>query len=281
MKRILLIAALLLAPAMAAKPLAVTTIEPYAMLARAVLGDGWRVVSLVPPGANPHVFSPSPQDVKKISGARLVVMNGLGLDEWLVDKLVKPNNLSCKVYRAADSLKDFVQKLPSGAPDPHVWTDPLAMGEVVLAIARNAAELDPQNAAAYQKRARAYRKKLAELVNETSKEIAAAPSRKFVAYKNPFSYLAARYRLERVYLITPNPAAEPSPQELAKAAALLRREGLKTIVAPLQLKREAERVAAAISARVELIDLLGESGGDYLQVWRRNSAALARALGAR
>jgi len=279
MRRFLFAATLVFSLALAAKPLAVATIEPYASLARAVLGGSWRVESLVPAGANPHVFSPTPADVRKVAAAKLVIMNGLGLDGWLIDKLVKPNNLQATVYKAADSLKGRTIALPSGAPDPHVWTDPVLMTFVVCDIARAAGELDPEHAGDYLERARAYKQKLFDLNEQVSKRLEGAPTRKFVAFKNPFSYVAARYQLERVYLITPNPSAEPSPRELAAAAKVLKQNRLGYIVAPLQTKREAEQVARSLGVEAVLIDLLGETGDDYLAVWEANGRLLARALG--
>ncbi|WP_457631080.1 metal ABC transporter substrate-binding protein [Oceanithermus sp.] len=281
MKRLLFAIVLFSAAALAAKPLAVATIEPYASLARAVLGDGWRVESLVPAGANPHVFSPTPADVRKVAAARLVIMNGLGLDDWLIDKLVKPNNLQATVYRAADSLKGRTIALPSGAPDPHVWTDPVLMTFVVCDIARAAGRLDPEHADDYLTRAREYKQKLFEIAQMTAARLEQAPTRKFVAFKNPFSYVAARYQLERVYLITPNPAAEPSPRELAAAARVLQQNDLHYILAPMQTAREAEQVAATLGVQAALIDILGETGVDYLGVWEANGRILAMALGIR
>jgi len=280
MKRLAALLVLLFAVALAAeKPLAVATIEPYASLARAVLGEGWRVESLVPAGANPHVFNPTPADVKKVASAELVIMNGLGFDEWVVDKLVRPNNLKTRVYRAEDSVQGMILLLPSGAPDPHVWTDPVAMTFVVGDLAKLAAELDPDHASEYQERARAYKLELFNLSETNTVRLARAPTRIFVAYKNPFSYIANRYRLSRAYLIAPNPAAEPTPRELAEAAKVLKAHGLRYLVAPLQTAEEARRVAEMLGVEAVFIDLLGETNPDYLQVWDANGRALARALG--
>ncbi len=279
MRRLAFALWLTLGLAQAAAPLAVATVPPYAALARAVLGEGWEVASLVPPGANPHLFSPTPADVKMVSRARLVIMNGLGLDEWMVDKLIRPNRLDAEVFRAEDAFEGMVLELPSGAPDPHVWTDPVAMTFVVCEIARAAGRVDPANAEAYLERARAYKLRLFELYESTRKRLAAAPSRSFVAFKNPFTYLAARYDLELAYLITPNPSAEPSPRELTEAAKVIRKRGLRFLLAPRQLAGEAGRVAQALGVEAALIDLLGEGGDDYLAVWEANGRVLARALG--
>lgn len=280
MRRFLALLILLSGLALAARPLAVATIPPYAALARAVLGEGWRVESLVPPGANPHLYSPTPADVKEAAEAQLVIMNGLDLDGWIVDKIIRPNNLKARVYRAEDSVTSLVQQLPSGDPDPHVWTDPVAMTLVVCDLARAAGKLDPANAEAYLERARAYKLKLFELDQAIRKRLASAPSRRFVAYKNPFSYLVARYDLERIYLITPSTGAQPTPRELAEASRVIRENALGYLVAPSPFAGEAKRVARTLGVKLALIDLLGQPGEDYLDVWEANGRVLAQALGA-
>src|SRR5690349_13791724 len=62
----------------------VATIFPLAALAREVAGPGDQVVSLLPAGANPHVFEPTPSQVWASHGADLVVRIGLGFDDWVV-----------------------------------------------------------------------------------------------------------------------------------------------------------------------------------------------------
>ena len=61
----------------------VTTTTVFADLVRNVGGDRVTVESLVPAGAEPHTFAPSPSDVRRVSEADVIVMNGLGLDDWL------------------------------------------------------------------------------------------------------------------------------------------------------------------------------------------------------
>ncbi len=276
--RALLALFLVLGFAYAERPLLVATIPPYAALARAVLGEGWEVRALVPPGANPHVYAPRPSDLKAVQRARLVVQNGLGLDDWLVEKLVKPSGTKAPVVVAAESAKGLVLPLPSGKPDPHVWTDPLAMSLFVCDLARAAGALDAEGAEGYLGRARALKAKLLAFLEEGKAEVAAAPHRAFVAYKNPFTYLAARFGLERAFLIGKTPSAEPTARELVEARKVLKRLGLRTIVAPYQLRREADRVAKNLGVRAVYLDLLNERNPDYLATWRENLKALLAAL---
>ncbi len=264
--------------ALAERPLALATIPPYASLMQRVLGEGWEVRALVPPGANPHVYAPRPSDMKAVRQAKLIVQNGLGFDDWLLEKLVEPAGAKARILAAAESAEGLVLPAPNGKPDPHLWTDPLAMGLFVCDLARAAGELDPEGKAGYLERARALKIELVRLLQTAQGEVRRAPKKAFVAYKNPFTYVAARLGLERAYLIGKTPAAEPTARELVEARKVLARLGLKAIVAPYQLRREADRVAKNLGVRAVYLDLLGEQDPDYLATWEANYRALLSAL---
>src|ERR1043165_5518280 len=80
---ILLLALSVLAAADAAPFRVVCTTTILADLARQVGGGRVEVVSLLKPGSDPHAWQPTPDDVRVIAGARLVVVNGLGYEGWL------------------------------------------------------------------------------------------------------------------------------------------------------------------------------------------------------
>ena len=258
-----------------AKPLAVTTIAPYGSLVAEVLGEGWEVRVLVPAGANPHLYTPRPSDVRAVAGADLVVMNGLGLDDWLVEKLPVPDR--ARVLVAGEVLKAFLVPLPSGEPDPHVFSDLLAMSVFVCDVARAAGEVSGETLE-YRQRAKKLEEGLLSLLARYRRKFEGLGSRAYVAYKNPFSYLNARFGLELAFLIGKTPASEPTPRELVAAKKVLAERGLDFIVAPYQLRREAERVAKNLGVRVVFVDLLGEEGGGYLETWENNLSRLYEAF---
>ena len=55
----------------------------FADMVRRVAGTTVDVTSVVPKGGEVHTFDPRPSDIERLAGAQLVVMNGLGLDDWL------------------------------------------------------------------------------------------------------------------------------------------------------------------------------------------------------
>ena len=279
MKRIL--AALLVLSLLTAwaQPRAVATLPPYASLAGYVLGPGWRVEALLPPGANPHLYQPRPSDLKRVAGARLVIMNGFGLDDWVVDRLVRPNNLKARVLSAEAGLGPHAVRLPSGELDPHVWTDPLLMALFGFDLARVAGTLDPAHKDAYLTRARQLADRLFALDQTLREAIEKAPGRAFVAYKNPFSYLVRRYDLKRLFLIGKSPSAGVTPKELAEAARVLKAHRLKGFLSPYQLLPEAHRVAQNLGVQAYPFYLLDEADPDYFKTWEANLKALTAVLG--
>jgi len=106
-------------PSAAAEPLrVVASFSVLADLVAQVGGDEVAVSSLVPPGGEPHEWQPEPADVRRIAGADLVVVNGLGLEGWL-DRLVGSSGFAGPVLVASRDVIPL--RGPTGMPDPHAW----------------------------------------------------------------------------------------------------------------------------------------------------------------
>ncbi|MDZ7705490.1 MAG: metal ABC transporter substrate-binding protein [Trueperaceae bacterium] len=100
--RSLIVTAALLFSTAFAQPTIVTSVHPYYDLMRQIAGTDAEVVRVLPPGASPHTFDPTPRDVRQIAGADLVVING-GLDEWLLG-LVEASGTDAPVVEVFELL---------------------------------------------------------------------------------------------------------------------------------------------------------------------------------
>src|SRR3954463_11574095 len=85
--------------------------------ARNVGGDRVDVTTLVGPNSDVHVYTPAPADAKKIADAKLVIINGLGLEGWLA-RLVQSSGSKAPVIAATKGIMPL--RLGSQA-DPHAW----------------------------------------------------------------------------------------------------------------------------------------------------------------
>lgn len=278
MKRALTLGLVALTLALAQKPAVVTTIQPYGLLLRELVGGRLEVAVLVPPSANPHVYEPTPAQVRQVAGARLVVANGAGLDGWVVDKVVRPNALGTPVFVVAEHTGEPLLSTPAG-PDPHVWLDPLRVARALPALAEALAQADPQGATFYRTQATRLRVDLERLDREVRGLLAERKRPGVLTLRNPFRYFAARYGVPILYTIVPNPEA---PEATAKAAAEGKRiaqdRGLRVLVAPLATRSQALPLAGNLGLEAVLVDVLGEEAKTYSELVRKVAGAFAQAL---
>ncbi|TFU15054.1 metal ABC transporter substrate-binding protein [Thermus tengchongensis] len=277
MRRALAFALFALMAALAQKPV-VATIRPYGLLLRELAGGRLEVAVLVPPSANPHVYEPTPAQVRQVAGARLVVANGAGLDGWVVDKVVRPNALGTPIFFLAEHTGEPLLTTPTG-PDPHVWLDPLRVAGALPALAEALAQADPQGAALYRTRAVRLRAELERLDQEMRGLLAERKRPGVITLRNPFRYFTARYGVPILYTIVPNPEA---PEATAKAAAeakkVAQEKGIRHVLAPLAAKGQALPLAQNLGLEAILADVLGEEAKTYPELVRKVAEAFAQAL---
>ncbi len=245
----------------------VATTTVFADLAKQVGGDRVVVDSLVPAGAEPHTFAPSPSDLRKISEADVILMNGLGLDDWLKPMAAEAKRKDAALVELGVDLPD-VTYLASGeegsgaapaaaAPgetvNPHLWLDVAYAQKYVDRIADALAAARPADADAIRASAGAYRSKLADLDASIRARIGALPQdhRKIVSFHDAFPYFAVAYGLEIVGVVVPVPGQEPSASEVAALVDAIRAADVSAIFAEAQFTpKVADQIATETGAKV-------------------------------
>lgn len=286
----LLLAALLLGAA-SAQVRVVASLPPYASLAKLVTGELGDVTSLLPAGASPHGFDPSPRDLRTVRNADLVLLNG-GLDAWVLELLEAAGGAAELLVAldvagveaiAGEAHEEDGDEHAEGEElvNPHIWLDPIAMVPVVRALGARLGEIDPANASRYAANAEEAARRL-ELLDARLREVlTSAAGRPFVPFHDGWPYFARRYDLDLVIELEPFPGREPGPRYLAEALAAIRDSGAPAIFSERQLTdRPARVLAREAGVEVVLLDPLGEpEAGGYEAMLRANAEAVAAALG--
>jgi zinc transport system substrate-binding protein len=261
--------------------LVAASIAPLADFARQVGGDWVQVITLLPPGASPHTYELTPAQVEQVAKARLLVLNGVGLEYW-ADKLVQgagnPNLIVVDTSKGIEILEGDADE-PGG--NPHIWLDPRNAIVQVEHIRDALLQADPAHADDYRANAARYSAALREMDQEIAGEVATWSSRQFIAFHPAWVYFAKRYGLEQVAVIEHSPGREPSPAEMAQLIETARRIGAKAIFAEPQFSpKAAQAIAEESEAQVFFLDPLGSSLDDpsYLNLMRYNLAQMAKAL---
>jgi zinc/manganese transport system substrate-binding protein len=228
------------------------------------------VTSLVPRNGDVHTFAPSPADVRRVAEARLIVMNGLGLDDWLEELIRNAAARDAPVVVLAEDLPG-VELIAGGDTDhddgtfnPHLW---LAVPYAILYVDRIEAALaaaDPANAAAYAAGADAYAERLRDLDARVRAEIDTIPaaSRRIVTFHDAIPYCAREYGIEVVGVAVEAPGQEPSAAQIAALVEAIRGAGVKAIFSETQFPSELVRRIAAETAATVVADLYTDSLGD-------------------
>jgi len=286
------VAALLLPGAAAAEPLRVTvSIAPYADIVARLGGQHVSVSTLLPPGASPHAFDPTPSQAAGLARADLIVMNG-GVDSWLTRLVAAtaPTVPTVVIMEriAVDALPDGDEHVGEvGEPhghegvNAHVWLDPSLMLKAAEVISGELRQLDPGNAGAYEDALARLRDDLSSLDAELAATLAEVRGAPFVPFHDAWPYFARRYGLDLVLTLEPFPGREPSPRYVAEAVAEVRAVGAKAVFAERQLNpRSAEVVAESAGVAVATLDPIGGAPGPthYEELLRHNAAAIVAAL---
>ena len=278
-----------------------------------VVGDLATVEVLMPAGTDPHDFEPSAQQAAELRNADLIVVNGLMLEEGLLEPIETAEADGVPVLEVAPAVdplpaegKDHSDEAghseeeghshseeeghSHGDEDPHVWQDPLRMAAAAGIIADAVAEATGLDAATLDAQAAAYAAELEALDAELVTAYGAIPAecRKLVTDHDAFGYLADRYEFEIVGTIIPTGAelAEPSAAELSALADAITTGNVSAIfsesIFPSALAEALEREVGNDVALVTLYsDSLGDpgSGADtYITMMRTNAERITGAL---
>ena len=264
------------------KMLVAASIAPLADFAQKVGGDLVEVELLVAPGASPHTYQLTPHQMKVLSKASVLVLNGVDLEFWADKAVAAADNPKMIVIRTAEGLDiiDTSEEEHEEDGNPHVWLSPVCAIHQVQAIRDAFVEADPDHENEYAANARAFIAELEKLDEEIREQAGSFSTKQFVAFHSSWVYFAREYGLVQAGVIERSPGVEPSPSEVRDVIDTARRLKAKAIFAEPQFSaKAAEIVAEESNSKVLLLDPLGSTGNyDYVETMRANLARMSEAL---
>ncbi|MFZ1430132.1 MAG: zinc ABC transporter substrate-binding protein [Geminicoccaceae bacterium] len=265
----------------------VTTISILGDMIQAVGGDHVAVTALVGPDSDAHAFEPSPADAKALAAARLVVVNGLGLEGW-IDRLAQASGYQGAIVTAsAGVVPHEMEEDGQAVTDPHAWQD-LANGKLYVEnIERGLAAADPAHAAAYAANAAAYLQQLDVTDTWVRAELAKVPQaqRKVVSSHDAFGYFTKAYGVTFVAPEGIGEDAEPSAAALKNLIDQVRAEHIKVLffenaLSPRLVEQIARETGAVVGGTLYADALSGPGGpaDSYLGMFQHNVPLLRDAM---
>jgi ABC-type Zn uptake system ZnuABC Zn-binding protein ZnuA len=275
-------------------PVVVATTSTVGALVKSVAGDNADVEVLVPIGASPETYEPTPRDVVALSHAGLIVQNGAGLEVWLA-KLIASSSSNAPVVTLSDAIPAGRSATADGAAglsnapsvNPHFWLDPAYAELYVGEIAHALAAVDPANASRYRANAAEEIKRLADLDSWTRGRIASIPveGRVMIAFHDAWYYFDKRYGIRDVGSIETSPGKEPSAAELAALIATAKADHVRAVFAEPEFSPKLAKQLAEGAGITTVTDLYDDSLGNtpelssYEGMMHHNVDTIVKALG--
>jgi zinc/manganese transport system substrate-binding protein len=250
---------------------------------RNVGGDRVSLTTLVGPDGDAHVYAPTPADAKKIADAKIVIVNGFGLEGWL-PRLVQSAGGKASIVMATAGIAPLT--LGSDA-DPHAWQS-VANAKIYVANIRDGlAGADPAGGGIYRDNADRYLAKLDALDRDVRAAVAQIPEgrRKVISTHEAFGYFASAYGIEFIAPQGVSTESEASARDIAAIITQIKTSKipavfLENISDPRLMRRISTETGARIGGTLYSDSLTGEKGDapTYIDMVRHNIKALTSAL---
>ncbi|MBL0869635.1 MAG: zinc ABC transporter substrate-binding protein [Phycisphaerales bacterium] len=282
------------------RPRAVCTTGIVADLVNNLAGGRFEVVAIMGDGVDPHLYKPSPGDVRLLESGSIVFASGLHLEGRMIDALEgmkQAGSNGRRVVMVGDGIDGkrllHVGEGEHAAADPHVWFDVSLWADAGRAVTSELIAMDSVGREVYESRAAEYQAQLAALHEWVGRQIATIPPQRrvLVTAHDAFGYYGRAYGLEVLAVQGVSTDSEAGIGDInrlvdrivgAQVPAVffessVPQKAVKAVIEGCAAKGHTVRVGGELFS-----DALGAAGtheGTYIGVVEHNTRTIVKALG--
>lgn len=236
-----------------------------------IAGDALNVVQLMPSGANPHTFEPTPETIATLANAPVIYSIGLGIDNWATTlSEAETITLFAKI--------NLLQK-DDGTIDPHYWLTIPNAKIMAETVAQDLSSRFPEHADDFQTNLDDYLSDLSAAELQIQELMTHVKNNNIVTQHDAWYYFADAYGLNIIGTYEPSSGREPTPQDLAELAQLVEQYKINTFFADAG---ESEAAVLAFTQDYDLnyvaLDAEGTSGlyDSYISLMLGNAKLISQ-----
>ena len=272
----------------------ITSFRPITLLVLPVPGDYAQVTQLLPPGAEPHEYEPTPGDAITLAKGNILFYDGPFMEPWAENLAASVNPVIIKAPfidsippAVLAQMKSTDPAFPDTNQDPHLWLSPPLAEYFVSYVADQLAAADPANATSYHKNADAFEVRLKKLDSDYTTGLSNCTTRTFLTSHAFLDYQAAAYNLTALSITGASPDAEPSIQQMAMVLNESRAENVRGVLAePDEVQALSQSVATELNLplypfnTMEILPAgsLSAADNDYVDIMENNLHQMRQAL---
>lgn len=248
---------------------AIATTTMATDLVKTLGGEQVEVTGLMGSSVDPHLYKPTPADIRALRDADIIFYNGLHLEGRMTDILVKLARSGRPVYALSESVDESRLLSPEdfeGAHDPHIWLDAELWSQCADTVAEALSKQDPEHAATYRARAEKWKAELAQLHRWAREQIQTIPAerRVLVTSHDAFNYFGRAYGLEVIGVQGLSTVSEAGLADMVRVSDLIKSRSIpaifvETSVSPAAIQRISHDSGARIGGEL-FSDAMGELG---------------------
>jgi zinc transport system substrate-binding protein len=272
------------------KTVVAVSILPQAGFIEAIGGDKIDVVVMVPPGASPHTYEVTPDQMTQLSKAKMYAKVGSPVEFELVwmDKLIAQNEamlvVDCsqgvQLMEMAEGEHEHENEVEAESEheheglDPHIWLSVKNAKIMVKNICDGLVQIDPANKTYYENNGVDYMDKLTELDSELADDLSGVTNRNFIVFHPAFGYFARDYDLTQIAV--EQGGKEPEADYIVRLIEEAKERDIKVVfVSPQYSTKSAETIAKEIGGQVVVINPLAR---DFIENMRAIETAMKQAM---
>lgn len=249
----------------------------------AVGKDKVEITTLIPDGTEPHDFEIKAKDMIKISGARVLVYNGMDMEQWVDDAVEVAGNKNLIKVEASQGVTPIknADSNERAQYDPHVWLSIKGAETEVENIKNALVKADPQNSSFYEENCSSFVAQLENIYNQYGAKFKSIGKKDFVTGHAAFAYFCRDFGLTQNSVEDVFAEGEPSAQRLNELIEFCKQKNVKTVfVEEMVSPAVSQTLARSIGADVKTIYTLesNEDNKSYLQRMEENISAIYDSL---
>lgn len=268
------------------RPLVVASASIFRDMAEVVSGGLVEVQSVVPIGGDPHIYEPTPADVRLVARADLVLVNGLTFEGWM-NELIANSGTRARTITITEGIGTIESEEYANSSDPHAWMTAKNGQLYVENIRRALVDLDPYNKDVYDFNAQLYQQQLEDLDKEIFREISSLPEsrRVLITSHDAFRYYGRYYGVRVEAALGTSTDAEVQTEDVNRLTKIIQESGVPAIFVESTINPKLIRQLATDNDVIIGGNLYADSladpdhpAGTYLGMLRYNTQSLVAAL---
>lgn len=272
----------------------ITSFRPITLLVAPVAGDYAQVTQLLPPGAEPHEYEPTPASAMTLAHGKILFYDGPTMEPWAENlaaaanpEITRASFISAVPPEVLAQMKSSNPEFPDMTQDPHLWLSPPLAEYFVSSVADQLAAADPANASGYHKNADAFEARLKNLDRDYTAGLSNCTTRTILTSHAYLDYQAAAYNLTALSITGLSPDAEPSIRQMAEILNESKEDNVKGVLAETdEVQALSQSAATELGLPVYSYDTMeilpagpeNQSENDYVNVMEQNLGQMREVL---